>query len=233
MRSQRKPIYLLSGGRSSRHGAQKMLLQTVFRESGTATPAIGYVGVANDDDVLFFERTANIFQEAGALHVKHAVIATTKYNPQKLRDILIASDIIFIAGGDVEKGMQLLREREIIAYLNELYKGGKLFFGSSAGSIMLAKEWVRWTDPDNDSAVELFPCLGFASVICDTHDELEGWQELQTALMLEPDDTRGYGIVSGAGLKVYPDGKVHAVGSAVHQFIRRDKKVQRLNDLIP
>ena len=44
---------------------------------------------------------------------------------------------------------------------------------------MLARRWVRWTDPHNDDSAELFPCLGFAPVFCDTHGEGDGWGELR------------------------------------------------------
>jgi len=44
---------------------------------------------------------------------------------------------------------------------------------------MLSKEWIRWRDPDDDATAEFFPCLGIAPLICDTHGEQDGWEELQ------------------------------------------------------
>jgi peptidase E len=52
----------------------------------------------------------------------------------------------------------------MIDFLRNQYRKGKPFFGISAGSIMLAKNWVRWSDPQVDSSAELFPCLGISDL---------------------------------------------------------------------
>ena len=108
-----------------------------------------------------------------------------------------------------------------------------MFFGISAGSIMLAKEWVRWRNPDDDDTSEIFPCLGIAPVLCDTHGEADGWEELQALLKLEKDNTRGYGIVSGTVIKVFPDGSVEALGGEIHQYAKRNGVVERIEDILP
>jgi len=60
----------------------------------------------------------------------------------------------------------------------------------------------------DDATAEIFPCLGIAPVICDTHGEEDGWEELQALIALEKDKTIGYGIVSGTAIKVYPTEKL-------------------------
>lgn len=229
----KKPVYLLAGGRSTSHEMFAYLIQSVFRESGAVSPTIAYVGTANDDDESFFNRMAGIFREVGAYKVTHAMISPRRANLKKAQDILKSAEIVFISGGDVERGMQILKEKNMTDFLFELYEQGKLIFGSSAGSVMLAKEWVRWRDPDDDSTAELFPCLGFAPLICDTHDELDGWQELKTVLRLKQDNTKGYGIVSGTAAKVFPDGRVEALGGAIQQYIRHGRRVYKSSDILP
>jgi dipeptidase E len=229
----RKPVYLLAGGRYSGRRTPDPLIQAVFSESGTASPTIAYVGTANDDDKGFFDRIAGMFREMGARRVDHALISPRRADLKKAKAILQSADIAFISGGDVELGMQVLEEKKMADFLSRLYQQGKPFFGLSAGSIMLAREWVRWRDPDDDASAELFPCLGFAPVICDTHGEGEGWEELQAALMLKQENARGYGIVSGTAIKVFPDGSVAALGGAIHQYLRRGDRVERAPDIIP
>ena len=155
-----------------------------------------------------------------------AVLSSEKADIKKAKDILESSDIVYISGGDVEHGMQVLAEKNMVDFLVGLYRQGKPFFGISAGSIMLAKEWIRWRDPDDDTTAEVFPCLGMAPVICDTHGEQDGWEELQALLKLEKDNTTGYGIVSGTAIKVFPDGKIEALGGAVHQYTKINGKVK-------
>ena len=78
--------------------------------------------------------------------------------------------------------MRVLREKEMIGVLRRLHREGKPFFGTSAGSIMLASQWIRWADPNDEASAELFDCLGLAPVFCDTHGEDDGWEELQALL---------------------------------------------------
>lgn len=228
-----RPVYLLAGGRSRNRTLPDPLIQAAFKESGTLSPTVAYVGTANGDDKGFFDFMSDALRQTGAREITHALIAPEKADLKKAQNILKSAEIVFISGGDVERGIEALKEKDMIDFLSGLYGQGKLFFGLSAGSIMLAKEWARWSDPDDDSTAELFPCLGFAPIICDTHDEQNDWQELKTVLKLEEVNIRGYGIVSGTAIKVFPDGKVEAVGGAVHQYVRHREGVERITDIFP
>jgi peptidase E len=231
--SEIKPVYLLAGGRSANRGATDLLIRQVFREGGKKFPSVGYVGTANGDDEGFFNRFESIFKENGARDVEHALLAPDNADISRAKHILKNSDIICISGGDVDTGIQRLKEKQMVNFLAELYQEGKPFFGLSAGSIMLAKEWVRWHNPDDDTTAEPFPCLGLAPVLCDTHDEEGGWEELKALLMLEKDGAPGYGIATGTALRVFPDGRMEALGGAIHQYIRRGGKVKRISDVMP
>jgi peptidase E len=228
-----RPVYLLAGGRGQRRPTPDPLLQAVFRGCGVPSPSIAYVGTASGDDRSFFGFITAAFREAGAGEIKHALIAPARADLRKARNTLEAADIIFISGGDVEAGMDILNEKDMSGFLSGLHRQGKPFFGISAGSIMLAREWVRWRDPDNDATAEIFPCLGIAPVICDTHAEGDDWDELKALLALEPDNTEGYGIPSGAAIKVYPDGRVEALGDAVPRYLRRGERVMKAGEVRP
>ena len=229
----KKPVYLLAGGRPRNRQTPDPLIRAVFRESEKMSPIIAYVGTANGDNEDFFNRMAEFLKEAGAYRIDHALISPDGADFKKAQDILKSADIVFMSGGDVDRGIRVLREKNMIDFLTELYQQGKLFFGTSAGAIMLAKKWVRWRDPDDNASAELFPCLDFAPVICDCHDEEGGWQELKAALRLEEDNVIGYGLVSGAAIRVFADSRVEALGGAIHQFIRHGKRVDRAPDILP
>jgi dipeptidase E len=228
-----KPVYLLSGGRSADRRATDVLIREVFSRSDKSSPSIGYVGTANDDREDFFNRLAGMFRENGAGDVTHALLASGKSDVSRAKTILRRSDIICISGGDVDTGMRILKEREMVDFLTGLYQEGKPCFGLSAGSIMLAKEWVHWRNPDDDTTAEIFPCMAFAPVLCDTHDEDGGWEELKALLMLEKEGTTGYGIATGTALRVFPDGRIEALGGAVHRYVRRGGEVKRISDVLP
>ena len=228
-----KSIYLLAGGRGSRRSDNDPLLTRVLASCGVPGPSIAYVGAASGDDRPFFSMLSGYMRECGAGRVTLAPLAGRWVKPKKTRAILESADMILISGGDVEAGMEVLEERQILPFFRDLYAGGKPFFGISAGSIMLAKQWVLWEDPDDDATASIFPCMGLAPVICDTHGEAEGWEELQTLIRLTEEGTSGYGIPTGAGLCVHPDGALEALGAPVHCFVSKGGATVRSANLSP
>ena len=230
----RAPIFLIAGDRGIRiRKGPDPLLQAVFRHAGIRRPAIAYIGAASGDNAAFRLMITKRLKKAGAGQVSLAPLYGKHGDIEKAKAVLEASDLVFISGGDVEEGMRVLKEKKIIDTLQHLYRSGKPFFGISAGSIMLALRWVRWTDPDDDNTSEFFDCLGFASVLCDTHGESEGWEELQALLALSPTGTIGHGIISGAAIIVEPDGTVSALGGEVHRFQKQTNRVNQIENLVP
>jgi len=225
-----KPVYLLAGGRGSKN---KAVFKTVFKEIAKPNPLIAYVGAANDDDQRFFRFMGDEIIKAGTCSLSHALTVSPRADLDKTRDILRKADAVFMSGGDVDAGMKILESKDMLNIFTDLYNGGKVFFGASAGSIMLCREWVRWADPDDDSTAEIFPCLDIAPIICDTHAEEDEWVELKTALKLKKDKATGYGIPSGACLKVHPDGRTEALGGIIARYVKSGPKVIRSDDLIP
>jgi cyanophycinase-like exopeptidase len=207
------------------------LLQSVFKQTGIRKPMVAYVGAASGDNAEFRLWMAGLMQKSGAGHVRLPLCG--RDTGMRAKVVLEASDLIFVSGGDVEEGMRVLRQKEMISVLRRLHQEGKLFFGTSAGSIMLARQWIRWPDPDDEASAALFDCLGFAPIFCDTHGEDDGWEELQALLRLSPVGTIGHGIVAGAGLIVNPDGTVSAIGGETHRFQRKGSGVVQIESLWP
>jgi cyanophycinase-like exopeptidase len=143
------------------------------------------------------------------------------FDPEQARDIMLSSDIIFISGGDVDLGMKYLRMRKLISFFREIFDQGKIFCGISAGAIMLGRSWIRWRVPDDDDTAEVFNCLGFAPLLCDVHGEEDDWVELKRLLGFFPEGTVGYGLPVNAALRVAPDGKITAIGTAPIRFIKK------------
>ncbi len=228
-----KPVYLLAGGRGGDRKKLADMIRLIITDSGKKSPVIAYVGAATDDSLMFFKTTTLPFFKIGAAKINRILLASGKADISKAKDQLSAADIIYFGGGDVERGMQVLEEKNMVGFMKDLSLQDKLFFGRSAGSIMLAQEWVRWRDPDDDSTVEIFPCLGIAQVICDTHAEEDNWQELKTLLEIAPTDLTGYGITSDTAIKVLPDRTVEALGGKVSCFRRKSCEVMQEADLLP
>jgi len=227
------PVYLLAGGPGSRRRERDPLLTRAIASCGVTEPSIAYIGAASGDDRQFFKMISGFMRNCGGGEVRLAELASRRARIDKTRALLEKADMVFVSGGDVEEGMEVLAEREILPFLRELHAGGKPFFGLSAGSIMLAREWIVWDNPNDDATSSTFPCMGLAQVLCDTHGEGEGWEELRALMLLMPEGTFGYGIPTGAGLCVYPDGTLEALGDPVTCFAKVDRAVKRRDDLQP
>jgi peptidase E len=228
------PIFLLAGGRGMKmRKGPDPLLQEVFRRVGCRRPTVAYVGAASSDRTEFRLWIASLLQRAGAGAVTLAPLCGRRGDAEKAKTVIESSDLVFLSGGDVEEGMQVLDEKGMVTVLRRLHRAGKLFCGMSAGSIMLSQRWVRWKDPADDTSSERFDCLGLAPILCDTHGEEDGWEELQVLLALSPNGTIGYGIVSGTAVVVEPDGTVSALGGEVDRFQKRSGTVIRIEGLIP
>ena len=227
-----RPIYLIAGGPGARRPrGPDPLIQEVLRAAGVKEPSVAYLGAASGDNAAFLLFIGRILKKAGAGSVTLAPLCGRRGSLERALPVLERADIVFVSGGDVEAGMGVLKEKGVVPHLRRLYRAGKPFFGLSAGSIMLARQWVRWANPHDDSSAELFPCLGFAPVLCDTHGEEDEWSELKALLALAPVGATGYGIVSGSALVVKGRGEVFAVGGEVHVFRRRRGGVTRVQDL--
>ncbi len=226
-----RPIYLLAGGVGARRFGRDPVLSRAIESCGVSEPTIAYIGAASGDNKAFFKMISLFMRRSGAGKVVLAPLAGRRVKIEKTREILESADMIFVSGGDVEEGMEALAEHEAFPLLRDLHAAGKPFAGLSAGSIMLAKEWIVWEDPNDDATASLFPCMGLAPVVCDTHGEEEGWEELRTMLRLTPGDTTGYGIPTGGGLCVYPGGAIEALGVPVHRYAHAGGAVVRRADL--
>lgn len=222
----------MAGDGHRREGADP-LLDPVFSLSGVKAPSIAYVGVASDDDRGFFKWMASSFKLAGSGPVRLAPMAATGADLEKATAILDDADLVFVTGGDVEAGMRILHERRMLPHLTRLFRAGKPFFGLSAGSIMLARAWVRWANPNDDQSAGVFDCMGFAPVLCDMHAESDDWVELRTLLKLVPGSATGYGVPGGAALCVMPDGRVAALGRPIDRYKVRAGRVTPLIPLAP
>jgi peptidase E len=195
-------------------------------------PLVAYVGTASDDNRGFFGmiRGALAF---GRARVRLAKIASPRAKASDARALLEDSDMIFVSGGDVEHGVNLLRDRGIDGTIVALARAGKPMFGISAGSLMLAREWVRFPDEDDEDKAEIFPCLGIAPLHVDAHSESDGWSELRVLVRLlhERGDPApvGYGLTRKGCLHVSIDeGKrirLKPVGTAIPRILVRRGRV--------
>ena len=224
-----KPIFLLAGGDFHNPKSMAPSMARALRECGRQKPRVAYLGVASGDNFIFYRAVKSLLHEAGAAEVSLVRLAKTRVDLSSAKQALEAADAIFISGGEVDDGMRWLVQHGLVDFLKELRNQGKLFFGVSAGSIMMGTHWVRWENPNDDATAELFDCLGFAPTTFDTHAEDEGWKELKMALQLQGPGARGYGIPIGGMVSVDNQGQMVALEKTLLCYVNNEGQVQRVD----
>lgn len=99
-----------------------------------------------DDDRKAFEELGIIVEE----------LEITAASPDKILEVLNRNDYIFVSGGNIFYLLQELRRKGADILITEQIRAGKLYIGTSAGSVILCPdiEFVKEMD-DNSTAPEL------------------------------------------------------------------------------
>ncbi|HEU4618652.1 MAG TPA: Type 1 glutamine amidotransferase-like domain-containing protein [Gammaproteobacteria bacterium] len=220
----RKPTTLMAGKPGSRqHFGTKPYLQDAMRLTEKERPLALYVGAASRDDPSFGSALAGLLERAGADRVLWPKLTGRRKERAKAREALAEVDFVFLGGGDVEAGMDALRDAQLVEELHAAAARGVVFAGMSAGSVMLGERWIRWPREDaGDEEAETYACLGLAPCCVDTHGEGEGWQETQSFAAVRARELGAkacaYAVPSGAALVVDHEGKMQARGAPVPVF---------------
>jgi peptidase E len=199
-------VYLTGGGPGAFKPLRTNFAQAVS-ELGKTKPLVAYVGVATADNHGFFEMITGALDRRKA-RIEPVKIAAPRANLREARALLDECDLVFMSGGDVHAGMATLARKGMDEVLRGLARAGKPMFGVSAGSLMLAKEWVRFRGESHAHA-RIFPCLGVAPIHVDAHSEDDDWSELRILVELlgKRGDVKpvGYGLTRKGGLRLSID----------------------------
>lgn len=224
-------IHLIGGGPGAILATRRHI-KSAIQALEAKHPLVAYVGVASDDNRGFFQMLSAGFLGSGA-RLELVKLARKNASVASARRLLDDCHLVFMSGGDVEHGMNLIQERGVADDLRRLAGDGKPFVGISAGSIMMCQHWVRFPD-DDDARAETFACLGIAPLHMDAHAEADGWPELRTLVRLVAAGDAGavgYGVPSKGCLRVSLDGgkpKLAALGAPIARIgVRAGKPVDR------
>ncbi|HEY9182386.1 MAG TPA: Type 1 glutamine amidotransferase-like domain-containing protein [Gammaproteobacteria bacterium] len=215
---------LIAGHRGSRHFGTKPYLGRALALTGREDPRVLYIGAASDDDSTFGEALAALLVVAGAREVLWPKLTGQRRQVAAARKAIADVNLIFVGGGDVEAGMQALRDADLIAALTAAAARGVVFVGMSAGAIMLGERWIRWPREDaGDNEAETYECLGLARCSLDTHGEGDDWAEARAFVAVRAREqgrqARAYGVPSGGALVVAAGGTISACGRSVPVFV--------------
>ena len=225
-----KPVYLITGGPSSDRKQMALDFHAALAATETANPKVAYIGTASGDSRLFFAFLKKPMRNAGAKSVTLVPLANKNPDIETAKRVLSDADAIFLSGGEVEDGILWLEKAGLMNFLAGLYRGGKLFFGVSAGAIMMGQGWSHWEKEGDDSTAGLFKCLCFVPFIFDAHGEKEEWKELKCTLRLMGSGATGYGLSDGGFYSVDGAGHLTVYRTAPAVFQNIGGEIQEVRD---
>jgi peptidase E len=219
----RKPVTLIAGKFGSRHFGTRPYLAAALELTRKDAPRALYLGAASGDDESFGGALCRLIEAAGAAEVVWPKVAARPRDKARAHKALAEVDFVFVGGGDVEAGMDVLGRSELIPALRAAAERGAVFAGMSAGAIMLGERWVRWPHSDaGDHEAETYECLGVAPCSLDTHGEGDDWGETRSFAAVRARElkrkAKAYGVPSGGALLVAGSGKIQALGKPVPVF---------------
>jgi peptidase E len=234
----RKPVTLIAGQFKSPHFGTNPHLETALRLTSTDKPSALYIGAANGDDASFGTALCALLGAAGAAEVFWPKLAKRRREAVAARKTLERADFVFVGGGDVEAGMDVLRRADLVDELRAAAGRGVVYAGMSAGAIMLGERWVRWPRADaGDDEAETYECLGIAPCSLDTHGEGDAWRETQSFVAVRARElgrkAKAYGVPSGGALIVSGGGKMRARGEPVPVFAANPHGAATIEQTLP
>jgi peptidase E len=234
----RKPVTLIAGQFGSPHYGTRPHLEAAMQSTRKAEPKALYLGVASGDDASFGTALCALLGAAGAVDVFWPKLAKRRRNEPVARKALDRVDFVFVGGGDVEAGMNVLRRAQLIAPLRAAAARGVVFAGMSAGAIMLGERWIRWPREDAaDDEAETYECLAIAPCSLDTHGESDEWPETRSFVAVRARElgrkAKAYGVASGGALIVSSGGKMRARGKPVLKFAANPRGKATIERTLP
>ena len=227
-----KPIFLLADSQLLFYKNEdglfinrlKKLLQKGFNDEEINS---AYIGASNNDNPQFYEIFESAMQQIDIRNCR-----MIKSNPDKGDfEFLENADLILLAGGDTQKGWDIIKHNGWNKIITEKYSKGAILIGVSAGVVQLGVKGYRanFEDVEKDAG---FDTLQLVPFIIDVHAD-DDWFNISKRVELEGGQLKGYGIPYGAGIIYYPDMSLEAVRFPCTEIVANGKDVLKSIILSP
>ena len=215
-----QPIYLFADSQLLFwRTAEGLFLNRITEPLTAAPPRAAYVGASNGDDPQFYA----IFEFAmEGIGVRDCRMIRSSFSADD-ESFIREADIVLLAGGDVERGWQVLSETGLGEIIRKRYQDGAILIGISAGAMQLGMFGIIEGEQSFNRLIDTFKLV---PLVIGAHDEGEAWRSLRETIQLLEGPATGIGIPAGGGLAYYPDGTVEALRKPLYEFTVRDGVVK-------
>lgn len=219
-----KPIFLLADSqvlfwKNQENFFMERVRELVGEDSSEDSIQAAYIGASNLDEPQFYD----IFVSAMELvDISDCRMIPSEPDAKDL-EFLKNADIILLAGGNVEVGWNVIKEKfqEIIVIR---YHQGAVLIGISAGAVQLGMR--GWKNDDN-TMDSLFETFQLVPAVMDVHNEDTDWERLDKIIHHLGGYNRGFGIPSGGAAAYHPDWSFEAIRQHLVEFSRVEEEFRR------
>lgn len=211
-----EPIILLADSQLLfvKNENQEYYLKSIIGDRLDQSAKCAYIGASNGDEPEFYELFIEAMNIMGFSDCK-MISSSFDFDEQEFLD---KADLILLAGGDVERGMKVFKEKGINQVLQKKFNEGTIFIGVSAGAIQLGWQSFQKTEDRKNEITEAFKFIPFMVLVHFDEKDFEGVE----AILKNSDIKRAYEIPFGAGIIYYPDHTVEAIRKPINEFILKE-----------
>ncbi|MCL1050752.1 peptidase E [Shewanella abyssi] len=101
----------------------------------STTPKIGYIASMPDPQREYYQQSQQLYAELNAEMTVYLELES-EFSQQAL-DTLLTCDVIHLSGGDTQRFLQAIKQRQLIEPLKEFAVNGGAIVGVSAGAMLL------------------------------------------------------------------------------------------------
>jgi dipeptidase E len=141
-------IIAIGGGEIGRPGYSietELIDKEIIFLSGKKNPKLLFIPTASSDSEGYFQVIKNYFGDRLGCSVESLYLIDNKLSKKEIESKIMATDIIYVGGGNTLKMMNIWRKKEVDVMLMKAYAKGKILSGVSAGAIC----WFNYGNSDS------------------------------------------------------------------------------------
>jgi hypothetical protein len=173
-----------------------------------------YIGASNKDDPQFYEIFLAAMNQVGITDDQCQLIRSKRTRKKDFK-FLEQADLILLAGGDIEKGWKIIKEKFQQTVVDRYYNGAVLI-GISAGAVQLGMR--GWKEEKPVLLDTLFETFQLVPAVIDVHNEESDWNDLAMMVEYLGSYNRGFGLPVGGGAVYHPDWSFEALRHHLVEF---------------
>lgn len=214
-----KPVLLLADSQLLflKNDKKEYYLKSVFGEDLKQSASCAYLSASNNDEPEFYEMFTEAMDLIGLSNCK---MISSAFNKEE-QEYLEKADLILLAGGDVDKGLQVFKEKGIDEILQKRYQENAMFIGVSAGAVQLGWQFSKKESEQKNQVEEALKFVPFMVLV---HSGKQNFQEVESLLKEPGVIKRAYEIPAGAGIIYHPDNTIEALRKPINEFIQKEEE---------